>query len=305
VSEEQMEVDKLGDSRDFWFACVDIRVLRDRNLSPTDKCIYSVLCTFASTRGRTCFPKIQTLAEESNCSIRTVQESLRRLEGEGYISRRARYRGKKQISSEYILVGHKAPERGAEFAPIGGGVQNLHPRGAENVPPELEPIELNRTYSPSESEKASPPPPPPEGEAKQAPPAQAPLCTPRDVPAAMLNTAEFFLLKTGRQGFTAGELSAIRALEKRHTPARIQTEIGKALARYQRSGKAARDLTMEYIWDSLKHQVSLPGLKAGRAAVKKKAEEDPWEAKRQADMAALEKAMAESIARRFGGDGDP
>ncbi len=303
MSEEQREINTLEDERDFWFACVDTKVLYDPNISPMDKCVYSVLCTFASVRGRTCFPKIQTLAEKVNCSVRTVQESLKRLEEAGYISRRARYRGKKQISSEYALVGHRAPGRGADIAPIDGGVQNLHPRGAENVPPELEPIELYKTYSPSESEETSPPPPPPPAEEEKPLHAsqEEPLCTPEDVPAPMKATAEYFLLKTGRPGIRVGELSAIRALEKRHTPARIQTEIGKAVARYQKSGKSPGDLTLEYIWDSLKHQTSLPGLRSAQAAAKKKAKEDPWEAQRLADLEEWERRQHEAHMARFGG----
>lgn len=294
------------DERDFWFAIVDIKVLQDKNLTPCDKLVYAGLCTFASVNGRrACFPKIKTIAEAVSCSERSVQEGLKRLEAAGYIERRERFREGKQLSSEYVILGHKAQGMGAESAPIeAGGVQNLHPRGAENVPPELEPIELNRTYSPSESEETSPTPTPREDENTQEPSAGEPLCSLDEIPASMHSTADYFLLKTGRSGITAGELSAIRALEKRHTPARIQTEIGKAIARYQNSARPLAALTLEYIWESLKHQTSLPGLRSSISGSKKKAKEDPLETERRADMAALEKAMAESIARRFGGD-DP
>ena len=63
----------------------------------------------------------------------------------------------------------------------------------------------------------------------KTPEEDAPLCSPEDAPAPMGATVDYFLLKTGRSGISAAELSAVRALGKRHTPARIQTEIGKAV----------------------------------------------------------------------------
>ena len=308
MSEMYTEIERMTDDRDFWFAIVDIRVMQDRSLSPSDKGIYAVLCSFASAHGRICFPRVKTIAETANCSERTVQEALKRLEAAGYIERKERFRGSKQVSSGYTLVGHKAPSRGAYSAPVGGGVQNLHPRGAENVPPELEPRELDKhkTSSPSEStsELAPVDPSPVEGiePTPEPTPEGEPLCTPEDAPAPMGATVDYFLLKTGRPGISPGELSAVRALEKLHTPARIQTEIGKAVARYQQGGKPLASLTLEYVWESLKHQTSLPGLRKAKAEQRRKVENDPWEKQRIADLDDWERRQQEDLKARFGGE---
>lgn len=299
------EIERMTDDRDFWFTMVDIRVMQDRSLSIGCKGIYSVLCSFASTHGRICFPKVKTIAETAGCSERTVQESLKRLEAAGYIERKERFRGNKQVSSEYTLVGHKAPERGAEYAPVDGGVQNLHPRGAKNVPPELEPRELYKpkTYSPSESTEESVPDTQPVIEDEpQAPEEDAPLCSPEDAPAPMGATVDYFLLKTGRSGISAAELSAVRALEKRHTPARIQTEIGKAVARYQKAGKPLASLSLEYIWEALKHQTSLPGARKAKAEQKRRVEEDTSEKQRLADLEDWERRQHEELMAKYGGE---
>ena len=42
------QVEITRDSNDFWFACVDIDVLRNKDLSPMAKYIFAVACTFAS-----------------------------------------------------------------------------------------------------------------------------------------------------------------------------------------------------------------------------------------------------------------
>ena len=291
------EIERMTDDRDFWFTMVDIRVMQDRDLSLCCKGIYSVLCSFASTHGRICFPKVKTIAETAGCSERTVQEALKLLESAGYIERKERFRGNKQVSSEYTLIGHKAPSRGAESAPVGGGVQNMHPRGAENVPPELEPRELYKpkTYSPSESTEESVPDTSTVIE-------DEPLCSPEDAPAPMGATVDYFLLKTGRAGISAAELSAVRALEKRHTPARIQTEIGKAVARYRKAGKAIASLSLEYIWEALKFQTSLPGARKAKAEQKRRVEEDPAEKQRLADLEDWERRQHEELMAKYGGE---
>ena len=77
-----------------------------------------------------------------------------------------------------------------------------------------------------------------------------------DVPAAMRETVDYFLLKTGRPGITPLELSAVRELEKNHVPARVNQEIVKAIERYGRNGKPLTELTLDYIRKSLQYQVS-------------------------------------------------
>jgi predicted transcriptional regulator len=91
-----------------------------------------------------------------------------------------------------------------------------------------------------------------------------------DIPAPMRETADYFLLKTGRPEITAGELSALRALEEIHTPSRVNAEITTAVGRFRKNGKPLANLTLEYIYDSLKYQVSRKDKESNNAASKSK-----------------------------------
>jgi hypothetical protein len=77
-----------------------------------------------------------------------------------------------------------------------------------------------------------------------------------DVPPAMRQVADYFLLKTKRTGITPGELSALRVLDEIHTPARINAEITTAVKRFEKNVNPLEKLTLEYIYESLKYQVS-------------------------------------------------
>ena len=117
---------------DFWFACVDIDVIRDKTLSPCDKAVFAVICTHVNVQTRDCPLRVKTIAEEANCSVRSVQESLKALTERGIIERIECFENGKQKASIYKIVGHRAPcYRGAEFAPTvktpSGGVQIFRP----------------------------------------------------------------------------------------------------------------------------------------------------------------------------------
>ena len=71
-------------------------------------------------------------------------------------------------------------------------------------------------------------------------------------PAILRETVELFFLKTGRNGLHADECSALADLERAHTPAVIQRAITNAVARLARRGQPAADLTLGYVWESLK-----------------------------------------------------
>ena len=59
-------------------------------------------------------------------------------------------------------------------------------------------------------------------------------------------------LKTGRDGLTPDDLSALRALDQAHTPAVIQKAITESVARFTRRGDDPRGVTFRYVWDSLR-----------------------------------------------------
>jgi len=72
-------------------------------------------------------------------------------------------------------------------------------------------------------------------------------------PAILRETLELFFLKTGRHGLGADESSALRDLERAHTPAVIQRAISAAVARFIGRGQSPMALTLLYVRDSLRH----------------------------------------------------
>jgi DNA-binding Lrp family transcriptional regulator len=280
---------------DFWFACVDVDVIKDKTLSTCDKAVYSVICAHVNIRTRTCPLRVKTIAEEANCSVRSVQESLKTLVERGVVERAQCFENGKQKASTYKIVGHRAQcYRGAnsagnansgDFRGAGdaGGAKNdafrgaysaptpefCTPRGAENDVLSLrEPnIYENKDTSPSERGTSSP-----KGanfgevitpEETATPPEGPPgtngddLIDPDEAPPAMREAVEYFLLKTGRTGIQPEELSAIRALEEIHTPARVSKEIAQAVERFRGNGRSLSRLTLVYIYKSLQYQISL------------------------------------------------
>jgi hypothetical protein len=77
------------------------------------------------------------------------------------------------------------------------------------------------------------------------------------IPSAMMETLDYFLLKTGRTEIRPEELSALRALEEIHTPARVNKEIAQAVGRLEKNGRSPSSLTLVYIYKSLQYQNSL------------------------------------------------
>jgi hypothetical protein len=83
------------------------------------------------------------------------------------------------------------------------------------------------------------------------------LIGPEEAPPVMREAVDYFLLKTGRAGIQPEELSALRALEEIHTPARVNKEIAQAVERFERNGRSLSSLTLVYIYKSLQYQNSL------------------------------------------------
>jgi predicted transcriptional regulator len=135
---------------DFWFACVDISVIRDTSLSPCDKAVFAVICSYVNIQSRHWILKVQTIADAAGCGIRTAQKSLQALVNRGVIERISRFENGKQKASTYRIIGHRAkcyesaPEeridetenRGANSA---GYVKNCTPMGANSAGQLLEP----------------------------------------------------------------------------------------------------------------------------------------------------------------------
>ncbi len=70
----------------------------------------------------------------------------------------------------------------------------------------------------------------------------------------------FFFEKTGRQEVTAVDLEYLLLLDEKHTPARVEREIERALERFAKAVPPwpPAELTLRYLWGSLKRQRSKP-----------------------------------------------
>jgi DNA-binding MarR family transcriptional regulator len=293
----------LNDTRDFWWTCVDRCVIRDKDLSPIDKTVYAVLCSFASTYERKCFPKVATIAAYARCSVRSNQESLTRLQSKKYLRRTPRYKNKRQLSSEYTLIGHRARNASPTRA------HDVHQGGAPKAVAELESLELDTSLS-EKREKFSPEARPSGGlygtsNAKSQPTASTqyiPKATVEleEVPQVMRATAEYFLLKTGRKEITLRELSAIKALEKIHVPARVNHEIAKAVSRYEKRKRPLHTLTLEYIYESLKYQTS--GRRGRSETQRALTSDDPYEKQRASDLKEWEASQQKALLEKYGGE---
>jgi hypothetical protein len=290
---DTLEFTGRGDS-DFWFACVDLKVIKDRSLSPCDKTVFAVICAHVNTQTRSCPLRIKTIAEEAVCCVRSVQESLKALIERGVIEREQRFENGKQQASVYKIIGHHAPcyrgansappaesasGRGADFAPT---PESCAPRGAKKDTPSLpEPnIYETKDTSPPERETSFP-----TADAGIAPttdrrsPDDACIRSGKAL-GVMKETLDYFLLKTGRAGIIAEELTALCNLEKIHTPQRVNKEIAEAAERFRKYDKPLCELTLTYIYKSLQHQNSLKSTKSKappKQEIYKAKSPDPYE----------------------------
>ena len=293
-NETQDETINLADDRLFWFCQVDIEVLRDPELSPTDKAVYAILCSFASVADRSGRPSITTLAEAAGCSKNTVRTAIKALVARGVIVREERYCDGRQTSCLYKIIGVNA-YRGSKSE--GGRVQILKGEGSKNDRQELEPKELDLKDPLSEGADA------PDGQNPLSPDEEIflvheePLpennAALKKIPSAMQETVEFMLMKTGRSGLLPEEIGPIMALEKIHLPSRIQREISRAADRFKSKGKTLSSLTFVYIYDSLKYQQSL----------KKTAKAEPKQPEMSEDDKAWEAANLAKMEAEFGSKG--
>jgi len=288
---------RIEDKRRFQDFRVEIALLKS-DLSTYERMVYVVLCSYASREGE-CFPSLETVASGAGCSVRQVQRALRVLEEKGILRCLAQYRpgDMRQTANVYTILGfpngqagnaENQMERQAVTLPSGGRVTIGHPPGDCQSPQEVDPGEelkrLPDTLYPAAGAAGkggrSPTPETPGTQPRL--PQEKPEVTRESVPSAFRETYDLFLLKTGRTGIAESELARIWALEKLHTPSRVQEEISKSLERFKnprRPGFHPRDrseLTWHYLWDVLKNQ------KSGKA---KQEERQKRQAEREVDPA--------------------
>lgn len=85
------------------------------------------------------------------------------------------------------------------------------------------------------------------------------LSIPKDVPTIMRQSAEYFLLKFGRDKMRDKEVQELIELSKIHTPARVNKAIAEAAERKSRDSRPLKFTSFGYIYTMLKDQNSLEG----------------------------------------------
>ena len=236
-------------TKGYWFACVDGKVVVDPALSPFDKAVFAVLCFHSDSDDRECYLKVETIAHEAGCSERSVQNSLKKLEGLGIIERKARFENNKQISSLYRIIGDKAPC----YATQGEAPED---RGAGDAPGGCTTCTQNESHLNDIKDSLTGEAPLPSQPEPEIPESPEETYTPEDAPDIMRPTAELFLHKTGHKGLTWDDISALRELAASQYPSRVQKEIDTAVKRFLKRGQPLSVLTLSYIAGSLKHQPS-------------------------------------------------
>ena len=76
------------------------------------------------------------------------------------------------------------------------------------------------------------------------------------VPAPAREALASFFTVTGRESISEGDFAYFALLDQAHTPAVITKGISAAAARFARHGRAVSELTLEYVWQSLKHYIT-------------------------------------------------
>ena len=238
-------------NEDFWFAKVDRLVITDKTLSQTAKYIFTVLCTFADKDTRGCWPSNEKVAETAGVSERTVIRAYKELEARGVISRETRFNNNQQTSSYSLIVGYNAPCYGGVMDDR-AGVSSVSDRTRINEQESKDSLTREAQLPDSEIfpvvfEDGQPVDSP-------APHNPEEVYTPENAPEIMKATAELFLHKTGRQGLTWEEISALKGLSASQYPSRVQKEIDTAVKRFLKRGQPLSQLTLGYIAGSLSHQ---------------------------------------------------
>ena len=97
------------------FTIIDRAVLMSEDLSVYDKAVYSILCSYANSTDRSCFPSYQTIANKAGCSRRKVIAVIANLEKFGLVEKQEQFNSIGDNTSNLYIV---KPMPGAESSPL-------------------------------------------------------------------------------------------------------------------------------------------------------------------------------------------
>ncbi len=69
------------------FTLIDRAVLMSEELGVYDKTVYAILCSYANSADRSCYPSYQTIARKAGCSRRKVIAVIANLERMGLVEK--------------------------------------------------------------------------------------------------------------------------------------------------------------------------------------------------------------------------
>jgi len=130
VFHEEADILSLKIQYDAPFTIIDRAVLMSEDLDVYDKTVYSILCSYASSTDRSCFPSYQTIANKAVCSRRKVIAVIAKLERMGLVEKQEQFNSIGDNTSNLYIV---KPMAGAGNAPP-SDAQQLPP-GACHSPP--------------------------------------------------------------------------------------------------------------------------------------------------------------------------
>ena len=113
------------------FTIIDRAVLMSEDLDVYDKTVYSILCSYASSVDRSCFPSYQTIARKASCSRRKVIAVIANLERMNLIEKQEQFNAIGDNTSNLYIV---KPMAGAGDAPPSDAQRSLP--GACHSPPD-------------------------------------------------------------------------------------------------------------------------------------------------------------------------
>ena len=98
------------------FTIIDRAVLMSEDLSVYDKAVYSILCSYANSTDRSCFPSYQTIANKAGCSRRKVIAVIANLEKFGLVEKQEQFNSIGDNTSNLYVV-KPMPGAGSSLLP--------------------------------------------------------------------------------------------------------------------------------------------------------------------------------------------
>ena len=104
------------------FTIIDRAVLMSEDLSVYDKAVYSILCSYANSTDRSCFPSYQTISKKAGCSRRKVIAVIANLERLGLVEKQEQFNAIGDNTSNLYVV---KPMPGAGGSPLSDAQKSL------------------------------------------------------------------------------------------------------------------------------------------------------------------------------------